>query len=147
VEEFDSLTWVVRPSVRIRRRLPLIAAVLAVTFFCALILFHSLIFALAAVALVFVPNAAGILPLTYTLSPQGARVSVGPITWLEMNWRNVRSTVSTKAGLKLSAYDNPATAVLESRRGIALAYPPDMAQRVEAAVADFRAQAAREART
>jgi len=147
MESPDSISWVVRPSARVLKRLPIVAVMLLTTFLCAFALFRSVIFSIAAVALVLLPNIAGIAPLTYRVSAQGACVSIGPVIWLQMNWQDVRSIACIKGGLKLSAFDNPATAVLESRRGIALTYPPDMATRVETAVSRLRAQASNEGRT
>lgn len=140
-EPSDTFAWVMAPSQRIRRRYPLIATLVTMTFLCALVLFHSLALALVSVGLIAAPVIGELVPIGYRMSPEGVRVSLGPVTWLEMPWREIRCIACVPRGLKLSPFDNPATSLLESRRGITLRYPASIAETVERLVAQWHAAA------
>jgi len=110
-----------------------IAALLAAV--CALILFHNLLLALITAALILVSVSEYLLPLTYTLDSEGAKVSCGTLEWLAMPWETVQSVYRTSYGAKLSPFKNPKTARLENCRGIRLRIPPSRLAEVEAAIA------------
>ncbi|MDR3708235.1 MAG: hypothetical protein P4L33_08035 [Capsulimonadaceae bacterium] len=141
-----SLTWVARPDRLTRAQLAAVIAASVAVLSCALALFHSLVFSLVSALLVITSILDRVVPMTYRLDPAGASVRVGPLTWLEMRWSDVRSVLCTPRGLKLSAFDNPATAILESRRGIDLVYEPGMAAQIESRVSELRELASQESR-
>ncbi|HEY3329550.1 MAG TPA: hypothetical protein VGK19_05975 [Capsulimonadaceae bacterium] len=136
-----SCVWSVRPSRRsLKRALSVLVPLAIAAAILSIALFHSLLAGIVAATLLVVTVADQLVPITYTVNETAISVRVGPVVWLDMPWANVASVSCIPEGLKLSAFDNPATARLESKRGIRLAYRAVDAERVEDAVQRFYAK-------
>ena len=112
-------------------RLAVIGACCALVFCSALLLFHNLLVALGATAMVIASVVEYLLPLSYTLDDEGAHVRIAGIDWLDMAWDRVGSAYSIPGGMKLSPFHRPAQSRMEPYRGISLRFAPDQAAGIE----------------
>jgi hypothetical protein len=118
-----SVSWTFS-TVRIQfvKQIIAITLMIAVSAF-AMLLFHSVLVALAAGAAIFLSIADIILPLTYRIDRESVTVKFGPIEILEISRESAVSLYRTSDGLKLSPFKKPAGARLEPFRGVKLSYP------------------------
>ena len=126
--------WTIHAAPLDPRKLAVVAAVSVTIFGVALLLFHSLLVAVLATALLLAFSLSSRIPLSYALDDVGVKVRIGSFVWLEMNWAAVKCVSSVHRGLKLSAFENPTLSRLESRRGVRVRYPSALAEQVEAEI-------------
>jgi hypothetical protein len=131
----ETITW----RVNLLRENPgKLVGVAAGAFFvmaAAFALFRLVLPGLVAALLLLVSVAEYLLPLTYTFDSNGVHVSCGPVEWLSMDWKAVRSAYRTSYGIKLSPFVDPKTARMENCRGIRLRVPLARLAEIEAGVA------------
>ena len=134
----NEYSWTHAPCRIASRRAQTVAAAGIVSFFTAFALFHSLLFALAALAVLTLAIADRVLPQRYRLTNHGVTVTIFGVTTLEMAWTDVQCVSSVRGGVKLSCFENPTTARLESTRGVTLRYPSSLAMEIEPLVRKHR---------
>lgn len=135
------LTW----SVHLLREAPAgtigIAAAALFVIGAAFALFHSLIPGIVAALLLLVSVAEYLLPVKFTLDGQRAQVCCGPVEWLSIEWKSVRSVYRTPYGIKLSPFADPQAARMERCRGVRLRVPRALLAQVESAISSYRGNA------
>ena len=130
----EHVTWTI-PNARLdSSKIPILIATLLAVFGMTVLIFHGLLMGVLAAALLLGVTLSPTIPLTYVLDSSGARVNIGSFVWLEMPWSAVLCIYSVHGGLKLSAFENPAVARLESHRGIRLRVPKELAPAVESQI-------------
>jgi hypothetical protein len=125
-----TLTWTVSANLPSRPVLLAVFALIALSSIAAVFIFHSLIAALLTALVLIASVIDSVLPVSYRLDYEKANVKIGPVEWLEMPWSDVKTVYKTPKGIKLSPFDNPESAALESVRGITLRCPPNMVEAV-----------------